>query len=144
MFSKSSEYAIRAAIYISAESCLDKKVGIIEICEHIVAPQHFTAKIMQVLTRHHIVSSQKGVNGGYYLDGKQHEIKLIDIIRAVDGGELFAGCVLGLKFCSETEPCPLHQTYKVIRSGIKDMMEESTIGGMANQLKRGNGFLRTK
>jgi DNA-binding IscR family transcriptional regulator len=63
MFSKSSEYAIRAAIYISAESSDDKKVSISEICEHILAPQHFTAKIMQILTRHNIVSSRKGVNG---------------------------------------------------------------------------------
>ncbi|MBS1522123.1 MAG: Rrf2 family transcriptional regulator [Bacteroidetes bacterium] len=143
MFSKSSEYAIRAAIYISAESSLDKKVGISEICEHILAPQHFTAKIMQILTRHHIVSSQKGVNGGYYLNREQHKIKLIEIISAVDGDSLFAGCVLGLDACSETEPCPLHQQYKTIRSGMKTMMEKSTIGAMASKLKRGRGFLRS-
>jgi Rrf2 family transcriptional regulator, iron-sulfur cluster assembly transcription factor len=142
MFSKSSEYAIRAAIYISAESSQDKKAGISEICDHILAPLHFTAKIMQVLTRHHIVSSQKGVNGGYYLDKEQHEIKLIEIIKAVDGDELFVGCVLGLKSCSETEPCPLHHKYRVIRYRIKAMMEESTIGEMAKKLKKGNGFLR--
>src|SRR3569832_564976 len=121
MLSKSSENAIRAAKYISAESCLDKKIGILEICEHILAPQHFTAKIMQVLTRHHIVSSQKGVNGGYYLDEKQQEKKLIDIIRAYDGDQLFAVCILGLKNKTETEPSPQHHTYKAIRSGIKNM-----------------------
>lgn len=144
MFSKSSEYAIRAAIYISAESSLDKKVGITEICEHILAPQHFTAKIMQILTRHDIVSSQKGVNGGYYLNKGQRKIKLIEIISAVDGNPLFAGCVLGLDSCSETEPCPLHQPYRAIRSAIKNMIEKSTIGAMATKLKRGNGFLRSE
>jgi Rrf2 family iron-sulfur cluster assembly transcriptional regulator len=74
MFSKSCEYAIRAAIYIAAESSEDSKVGIKDICDHIEAPKHFTAKILQVLTKNKIVSSQKGVNGGFYIDKKQGEI----------------------------------------------------------------------
>lgn len=142
MFSKSCEYAARAVIYISAESSIDRKIGIAEICEHILAPRHFTAKIMQILTRNHIVSSQKGTNGGYYLSAFQQEIKLGDIVRAVDGSQLFSGCVLGLKSCSEAEPCPMHSSYKAIRSRIIDMVEESTISTMARKLKAGNGFLR--
>jgi Rrf2 family iron-sulfur cluster assembly transcriptional regulator len=142
MFSKSSEYAIRAAIYIAAEGNKDKKVGISEICEHIVAPQHFTAKILQILTRNRIISSQTGVNGGFFLDEKQPSIQLIEIVKAVEGDHLFSGCGLGLKECSETEPCPLHHQFKTIRSGLVSMMEGSTIEGMARRLKKGNGFLR--
>jgi len=142
MFSKSSEYAIRAAIYIAAEGNKDKKVGISEICDHIVAPQHFTAKILQILTRNNIISSQKGVNGGFFLGENQHDTRLINIIKAVDGDHLFTGCGLGLKECSETEPCPLHNKFKSLRSGIKNMMEEATIGDMAKKLKKGSGFLR--
>ena len=142
MFSKSCEYAIRATIYISAEGSLENKVGIKEICEHIQAPTHFTAKILQILTRNKIVSSQKGVNGGFYLDKKQNNQSLIDIVNATDGNVLFTGCGLGLAECSETEPCPLHEKFKSIRANIKKMMEESTIESMARKLKKGNGFLR--
>jgi Rrf2 family iron-sulfur cluster assembly transcriptional regulator len=142
MFSKSCEYAIRAAIYIAAESSEDSKVGIKDICDHIEAPKHFTAKILQVLTKNKIVSSQKGVNGGFYIDKKQGEKQLIEIVVAIDGNILFTGCGLGLKECSETEPCPLHDKFKSIRSGIKKMMEDATIGSMAKKLKKGNGFLR--
>lgn len=120
----------------------DAKVGIAEICNHIVAPQPFTAKILQILSRNNIVSSQKGVNGGFYLDHNQYNTKLIDLVIAVDGDNLFTGCGLGLKACSETEPCPLHSKFKSIRSGIKKMMEEATIGSMAKKLKDGGGFLR--
>jgi Rrf2 family iron-sulfur cluster assembly transcriptional regulator len=144
MFSKSSEYAIRAAIYIAAEGKKDKKVGISEICEHILAPQHFTAKILQVLSRNRIISSQTGVNGGFFLDKQQGAIQLIEIVKAVEGDHLFSGCGLGLKECSETEPCPLHQQFKTIRSGLVSMMEKATIEGMAKKLKKGNGFLRTE
>ncbi len=144
MFSKSCEYAIRAAIYVSAESTVENKVGIEEICNHIEAPRHFTAKILQILTRNRIISSQKGVNGGFYLDKKQREKNLIEIVYATDGDLLFNGCGLGLKECSETEPCPLHDKFKSIRTNLKKMMEESTIESMSKKLKKGNGFLRTE
>ncbi|QKJ32962.1 Rrf2 family transcriptional regulator [Mucilaginibacter mali] len=142
MFSKSSEYAIRAAIYIAAEGTRDKKIGIGEICDHIVAPRHFTAKILQVLTKNHIISSQAGVNGGFYLDNGQPAISLIEIVKAVDGDGLFKGCGLGLKECSETEPCPIHHQFKPIRNAIIKMMHDATIAGMAAELKKGGGFLR--
>lgn len=144
MFSKSCEYAIRAAIYIAAESSKEKKAGIVDICEHIEAPQHFTAKILQVLTRNKIVSSQKGVNGGFYLTKDQREKTLSEIVAATDGNALFTGCGLGLKQCSEAEPCPLHEKFGAIRAGIRKMMEDSTIDGMAKKLKKGSGFLRAE
>ncbi|NHA02578.1 Rrf2 family transcriptional regulator [Mucilaginibacter sp. HC2] len=142
MFSKSSEYAIRAAIYIAAEGTRDKMVGIGEICDHIVAPKHFTAKILQVLTKTRIISSKAGVNGGFYLDNTQPAISLIEIVKAVDGDGLFRGCGLGLKECSEKEPCPIHHQFKPIRNAIIKMMEKATIAEMATELKKGGGFLR--
>lgn len=142
MFSKSCEYAIRAAIYIAAKGTPDKKVGIEEICDHIEAPKHFTAKILQILTRNQIISSQKGVNGGFYLNKYQSKMTLAQIVSAIDGDLLFTGCGLGLKECSEIEPCPLHDKFKGIRAGIKKMLEESTIEAMAGKLKKGKGFLR--
>lgn len=142
MFSKSSEYAIRAAIYIAAEGNKDKKVGISEICDHIVAPKHFTAKILQILTRNNIISSQKGVNGGFFLGKNQNDRSLIEIVKAVDGDHLFTGCGLGRKDCSEAIPCPFHSKFKTIQSGIKKIMEDATLGNMAKSLKNGSGFLR--
>ncbi len=144
MFSKSCEYAIRAAIYISAEGSMEKKIGIDDICEHIEAPKHFTAKILQILTRNKIVSSQKGVNGGFYLDKKQNNKPLIEIVYATDGSDVFCGCGIGLKECSESEPCPLHEKFKGIRANIRSMVEESTIEEMAKKLTKGNGFLRVE
>jgi Rrf2 family transcriptional regulator, iron-sulfur cluster assembly transcription factor len=144
MFSKSCEYAIRAAIYISAEGSIEKKVGIADICAHIEAPRHFTAKILQILTRNKIVSSQKGVNGGFYLDKKQNGKPLMEIVFATDGKLVFSGCGLGLSECSETEPCPLHDKFKSIRSAMSKIMEESSIEDMAKKLIKGNGFLRAE
>lgn len=143
MFSKSCEYAIRAIIYIASENEQGKKVGISEICENIEAPEHFTAKILQILSRNRIVNSQKGVHGGFYLDEYQKDLKLIDVVMAIDGKALFTGCGLGLKHCSETNPCPLHNKFKAVRNDIKKMLEDTTIEELGKSLKKGKSVLKT-
>lgn len=143
MFSKSCEYGIRAIIYIAAENEKGKKVGIAEICENIEAPAHFTAKILQILSRNRIVNSQKGVNGGFYLDEYQRDLKLIEIVTAIDGKAIFTGCGLGLKQCSESNPCPLHNKFKAIRNDLKKMLESTTIDELGKNLKKGKSVLKT-
>jgi Rrf2 family protein len=142
MFSKTCEYAIRATIYIAAESDVKHKIGITDISSHIEAPAHFTAKILQTLGHSKLVSSQKGVNGGFYMDDKQKSNKLIEIVSAIDGDLLLSGCGLGLSRCSDREPCPLHDQYKDIRIRLKDMLETSSLEDMAKKLVKGKGFIR--
>lgn len=142
MFSKTCEYAIRAVIYIASTGTMDSKTGMTEISSNIEAPAHFTAKILQTLVHNDIVSSQKGVNGGFYMNKVQRQKHLIDIVRAVDGDALFSGCGLGLATCSEEEPCPFHEKYKVVRNNLRNMMESTSIDDMSKQLKKGRKFVR--
>lgn len=141
MFSKACEYGIRAVVYIASETDEAKKVSIQEICSHIEAPQHFTAKILQALSRRQIISSQKGVNGGFYLNNTQKNKPIKEIAEAIDGTQLFVGCGLGLKECSETKPCPIHNQFKEIKSLLNIMMEQTTIEALAVKLKNGETVL---
>lgn len=141
MFSKACEYAIRAVVYIASETDDTKKVGIQEICNHIEAPQHFTAKILQTLTRKQLVNSQKGVNGGFSLNDVQKKKSLKEIVEAIDGEQLFIGCGLGLKQCSESKPCPIHNQFKDIRNRLTKMMDTTSIEMLAKRLLNGESVL---
>ena len=142
MFSKTCEYGIRAVIYISATGTPENKIGIADISSNIEAPVHFTAKILQPLVHADIISSKKGVNGGFYMYPKQKLRTLIEVVRAIDGDVLFSGCGMGLKKCSDEEPCPMHDKFKAIRNSLKAMMEQTTVDDMAIMLKNGRTFLR--
>ncbi|MFN3695149.1 MAG: T9SS type A sorting domain-containing protein [Ignavibacterium sp.] len=67
MFSKSCEYAIKAAIFVAKKSLLNEKVGFIDIAKEIDSPEAFTAKILQKLTKNKIIHSTRGVQGGFYI-----------------------------------------------------------------------------
>ncbi len=142
MFSKTCEYAIRAMLFIAQKSESGHKIGIKEISKGIDAPEHFLAKILQDLSRKGIVRSIKGPNGGFYLDDSAKKNTLADIVKAVDGDDLFTGCGLGLKICSEKNPCPLHDEFKIIRKKIHNMLESAIVAEFNIELLRGLRHLK--
>jgi Rrf2 family protein len=88
------------------------------------------------------MGSLKGQNGGFYMGQEHKEIRLIDIVNAIDGDKIFNGCALGLSQCSERNPCPLHAQFKSIRKEIKDMLESTTIHDLSKNLLKGKTTLK--
>lgn len=141
MFSKACEYGIRAVIYIWSQNSKGKKIGIKDTCKEIDAPEFFTAKILQSLVRKGVISSTKGPNGGFYIEKEQEKLTLFDLVKAIDGDQIFEGCGLGLKVCSEKNPCPIHYQFKSIRDQLKAMLGTTSIKDLADDLEKGTVFL---
>ena len=142
MFSKTCEYAIRALIFIAQKSKDGSRVGIKDISAGIDSPEYFIAKILQDLSRKGFVQSAKGPNGGFYMEGKNLQQSVADIVREIDGDKLFTGCGLGLKECSEDHPCPIHNDFKHILQEIKDMLDNSKIEMFVKNLDLKLTFLK--
>jgi len=137
IFSKTCEYAIRAVFYIAHKTAAGTKAGIKDIAAGIDSPELYLGKILQDLSRKGLISSTKGPNGGFYLPAEMLNQPLIEIVRAVDGDTLFTGCGLGLKQCSEMNPCPLHNEFKDIRIRITNMLSNTTVGEFNTELMDG-------
>ncbi|MEO5941882.1 MAG: Rrf2 family transcriptional regulator [Ferruginibacter sp.] len=144
MFSKTCEYAIRAMIFIAQKSKNGQKVGIKQITEGIDSPEHFIAKILQDLSRRGLVQSLKGPNGGFYLEDSAKKSSLFEVVKAIDGDKFFTGCGLGLKNCSETHPCPIHDEFKKVRRQVQDMLEKAKLVDLSEALENEITFLKRK
>ncbi len=145
MFSKSTEYALRAVIYIARESSIDKKLGIAEIAASIDSPRSFTAKILQLLTADNkIISSVRGPNGGFYIAENAKKLPVRSILKAMGEDEMLGQCVLGLKKCSDVKPCPMHMQYKIIKEKLITLFENKTIGDLAAEMAEGNSFINNR
>lgn len=129
-------------LFISQKSQNQVKVGIKQIADAIHAPEPFIAKILQELSRKGMVLSAKGPNGGFYLDEPGMKNTLADIVFAIDGNQLFTGCGLGLKTCSEKKPCPIHNQFSVIRKEIKKMLQSAVLEDFNASLEIGERFLK--
>lgn len=136
MFSKTTEYALRATIYIAQKSSEERKLGLSEIAKAIHSPKSFTAKILQQLTSgNNIVSSVRGPNGGFYISEKSKKLPVSSVLIAMGEYEKLEKCVLGLKQCSELKPCPMHSRYKLIKPQLIELFEKRTIQHLADELK---------
>ena len=142
MFSKTCEYAIRAVLFIAQKSEDGKRVNIKSIAKNNNSPESFIAKILQQLTKRGIVQSVKGPNGGFFVNEKSKENSIADIVKAIDGEELFVNCALGLSQCSEEYPCPIHHEYKKIKQQITQMLESAKVSDLSDDLEQKLTFLK--
>ncbi len=145
MFSKATEYALRATIYIAKTSTEENKIGIAKIAKAIDSPQSFTAKILQSLAKdNRVVSSVRGPNGGFFLTENAKKLPVRAILKAMGEDEVLEKCVLGLKRCSEVQPCPMHEQYKSIKQQLIKLFTTKSIQQLADEIKEGKVFITNK
>lgn len=145
MFSKATEYALRATIYIAQKSTKENKLGIEEIAKAIDSPVSFTAKILQFLTRDNkIISSVRGPNGGFFITEKAKQMPARAVLMVMGESEILDRCVLGLNKCSEAKPCPMHNQYKIIKQQLIKLFETKTIQHLADDIDGGDAYLNNK
>ena len=126
IFSKKCEYGMQAILYLAAKE-KGALVSAEEISKVLKIPREFISKILQSLKDSGLINSSKGKSGGFSLAKSSSRIKLIDIVAAIDGLELFDDCVLGFPECSPTHPCPVHDTWGTLRTQAYDMLNSETI-----------------
>lgn len=144
MLSKSCQYAMRAVVYVASRSDERLKLTVKEIAGEIDAPVAFTAKLLQTLNKHRVLTSLKGPYGGFYIEDYQMDQPILNIVHAIDGLQIFSSCGLGLKQCSEEHPCPFHNEYKVLREKMLQTFRKMTVRKLANNLEEGDYFLSAK
>lgn len=145
MFSKATEYALRATIYIAKKSSEENKLGMEEIAKAIDSPQSFTAKILQQLTKDNkIISSVRGPNGGFYMTKSARKLPVRSVLEATGEDKVLEKCVLGLAQCSEIKPCPMHAQYKSIKKQLIKLFETKTIQHLVDDMSGGTTFISNK
>jgi Rrf2 family protein len=126
IFSKKCEYGLQAVLYLSTIE-EDRTASAEEISKKLNIPKEFVSKILQSLALKKIVGSKKGNSGGFFLGKPASQIKLIEIVEAIDGLSLFQNCVLGFPDCSPDSPCPVHNKWGKLRNEAYDMLTKETL-----------------
>lgn len=120
MLSQTAEYALRAVVHLSmAEGALTTQ----DIASSTKVPAGYLAKVLQSLARMGILSSQRGLRGGFRMAREPAEVTVLDVINAVDPIRRITTCPLGLA-AHGTRLCALHSRLDDATAHI-----EATFGG---------------
>lgn len=141
LYSKPCEYAIRALAFL-AHTTHRGSVGGQRIARAENIPTPVLGKILQELARKGLLESRRGPGGGFRLARRPELITLRDVVAAVDGLDHFTECAVGLERCADDAPCPLHDTWKGLRSQIMTYLETTTLTEMARAVMRKKELVR--
>jgi Rrf2 family protein len=139
MFSKQTQYALRAIIYLALNASPSHKIGVNVVAEELDVPKQFLSKILQKLVIKNLLHSSKGKSGGFYLTKANLNSNLRLIIETFDGDDLFCSCVMGLPKCSSENPCPLHEPSIEYRNQLLTRLDNQNIRDLATSVAK-EGF----
>ena len=140
IYSKPCEYAIRALVYVARFPDRGAARGT-EIAKAEGLPAPVLGKVLQELVRKGLLESRRGPGGGFRLARNPQLITLRDVVAAIDGLDQFAECAVGLEGCSDNSPCPLHDTWKGLRTQLMTYLETTTLDDMAAAVSRKHDLL---
>lgn len=137
MLSKTAEYALRAVATI-ARVKEDRPVLAKEIAGQGQIPNKYLSKVMRDLVHAGVLSSTRGIGGGFRLKRKADSIKLADVIRPFDDVMASQRCPFGNNRCSDEYPCSMHEQWKPVSEAVQHLLERTTVADII----RGNAPIR--
>jgi Rrf2 family nitric oxide-sensitive transcriptional repressor len=124
MISQTVEYALRAVVTIAqheGQPCTAQQISKIT-----QVPAPYLSKLMQVLVRAGIASSQRGLHGGFLLAQPPTEMSIWQVIDAVEPFKRIHECPLSIQSHGSVL-CPLHQRLDQAMAMVEEQFRGTTI-----------------
>lgn len=124
LITRRSDYAMRICRVLH-----DGKVhNVREICQAEEIPKAFAYKILRELEMAGLVKSERGNQGGYYLNRPLSELTLYDVVNITEDDLAILHCMK--EDCNrnpDSMPCKVHQEIERIQKILIDELKKKTI-----------------
>ena len=124
MISQTAEYALRAMVYLA--DCDGVARTNAQIAAATEIPVGYLAKVMQSLSRANLVSSQRGLKGGFTLSAAGKGLSILEIVNVVDPIRRYPECPLGIASHGKTL-CPLHRRLDDAAAMVEQAFGDTTL-----------------
>jgi Rrf2 family protein len=130
MLSQTAEYALRAIVFLADHP---KEANTSEAIAAVTkVPIGYLAKIMQQLAREGLVTSQRGLHGGFTLEKNPKELTMYDVIQCIDPILRIKECPLKIEGHG-TNLCQLHRRLDNALQAIELAFRKTTIAQLLTE-----------
>lgn len=129
MLSQAVGYAVTAMGHIASAG--GNPVLVREVATAAEIPAPYLAKIVQMLSRRGLLTTQRGVGGGVTLAKPATDIFMYDVCVALDDPIVRPTCMLGTTECSEERACPAHKFWSGSRAKVLDFLQATSVADIA-------------
>ena len=120
---RATEYAFRALRFLASRT-EERWFSIQEIGETEQMPVQFLAKVMQHLTQAGMVHSACGKTGGYRLGKPPEDIRLADVLLAMEGPLAINNCLAYPGECHFEKVCRMHVVWEELQGAILGVLNK--------------------
>lgn len=124
MLSQTVEYALRAAVFLADQAPEPRTTD--QIARVTRVPHAYLSKVLQCLARAGLVTSQRGLHGGFVLAKPADRLTILEVVTAVDPIRRIRECPLGIANHG-TFLCPLHRRLDDALASVEKAFSESTL-----------------
>jgi FeS assembly SUF system regulator len=94
-------------------------------------PEPTVSKVLKLLAKSDIIGSTRGVNGGYALNIKSKDLKVTDVIEAMEGPISLTACVAGSDDeCVLESMCALSGRWNPVNNAMKTALSQVSLADM--------------
>ena len=127
-------YAIRTLVEIG--KCPDNSLPLSIVEKNQNISSKFAKQFLQPLEERNIVGSKRGAKGGYYLKKDPSEIRLLDVIEALEKEIQIVPCIKDAEFCERRDFCGAKKKWEEFQNLIEDFYFRTTIQDIIEQEKK--------
>jgi Rrf2 family protein len=120
------EYGVTAALYL-ARKAPGELTQIHEIAEHCGLPEPFLAQILRLLVRAGLVSSKKGVRGGFVISRPPEDVSFLDVLEALEGPVAVNRCQSPVEHCRQQGCCSMESVWTRAQDALLSVLRESRL-----------------
>lgn len=133
---KQADYGIVLMTHMAGEP--ERQFTAAELADETRLPPPTVSKILKMLAREELLSSHRGVKGGYSLARESAEITMAQIISALDGPIAITECIDDTPGeCSQEPLCSVRGNWQRINEAIRRALDDITLAEMTQPLPRG-------
>jgi Rrf2 family protein len=90
----------------------------------------YLEQIIIPLKINRLVKSIRGAGGGYILAKNPADIRVSDILQALEGSTCLVDCVEDKNYCDKIDVCPTYHVWKEASSLLNNYFEKTTLKDM--------------
>lgn len=136
MLTNKAKYGLKALLYLATLASGQSALGA-EIAMANAIPKKFLDTILLDLRNAGLVRTKKGPGGGYALLRSAQEIKVGEIVRALDGPLAPIGCASRNAYsacsdCAEPDNCAVRIAMMRVRDATAEVLDNLTLAQMSD------------
>lgn len=129
---RATDYAVRIAIHLAAVP-LSIKVPGSALAQAIGAPESFVSKVLQQMAQAGLVTSHRGMRGGFHLARPATQISLLEIVEAIEGPTQLNLCVPQGPNCDRKAWCGAHRVWAEAEAALVKVLRKASVGELARE-----------